>query len=134
MLLSQALSTRDDLAHLEQRDPGLAGRFTELRDYLDQSQDDGASPVSLVLGSARLAPADLRPTTPDRRKLADELTRLLEQIRQLDGFASFGMPPVDRGVAGAGERRPDRDVQHQQAAAATRCCSLEDGIAVTRTA
>ncbi|MET9735072.1 CHAT domain-containing protein [Streptomyces sp. NPDC006458] len=76
VLLSQALDTRSDLSDLNERHPGLASRFTHLRDMLDPPAHD-------------IAPQ----ADADRGRLADEFTELLEEIRALDGFASFALPP-----------------------------------------
>jgi hypothetical protein len=93
VLLSQALDTRSDLTDLRQLHPDLARRFTELRDVLDQPAEDTAGPVGLTLGAARATSDGARPVARDRQKLADEFTEVQEQIRRLDGFSSFGLPP-----------------------------------------
>jgi hypothetical protein len=102
VLLSQALDTRSDLTDLRQQHPDLARRFTELRDVLDQPVEDTPGPVSLTLGAARATGGGARPIARDRQQLADEFTKVQEQIRQLDGFSSFGLPPsVDELLAEA---------------------------------
>ena len=73
VLLSQALGTRSDLTDLQRHYPGLARRFVELRDLLDQP--DRA----------------LR----DRCGLADELDAIRARIRAMDGFSTFGLPPSE---------------------------------------
>jgi hypothetical protein len=74
VLLSQALDTRSDLTDLQQQQPALASRFIELRGLLDQ-QSPSPGP------------------TADRHRIAAEFSRVLERIRTMDGFASFGLPP-----------------------------------------
>ncbi|GAA1001108.1 CHAT domain-containing protein [Acrocarpospora macrocephala] len=86
VLLSQSLATRGDLSELVDRHPALAGRFTELRDLLDASPEDGG------LVRPRFGRPD--DATADRHRLAQELAGLLETIRERDGFASFGLPPT----------------------------------------
>ncbi len=93
VLLSQALDTRSDLTDLRQQHPDLARRFTELRDVLDQPMEDTPGPVSLTLGAARAMGGRARPLARDRQQLAAEFMEVEEQIRQLDGFSSFGLPP-----------------------------------------
>ena len=84
VLLAQALETRTDLTDLREHHRPLAARFTELRTLLDQP---------LVPGPDGTAPDPVR-WAEDRREAATELTALLEQIRALDGFASFAAPPT----------------------------------------
>jgi len=75
VLLSQTLETRSDLTDLRESHPGLAERFVGLRDLHDQP----APPP----GQA----------DPGRYQAAKEMAGLLKQIRGLEGFASFGLPP-----------------------------------------
>jgi CHAT domain/Tetratricopeptide repeat len=74
VLLNQALDTRSDLTDLRQQHPALASRFIELRGLLDQ-QSPSSGP------------------TADRHRMAGEFARVIERIRAMDGFASFGLPP-----------------------------------------
>ena len=90
VLLSQALDTRDDLTDLRQHYPALAEHFISLRDRLDQPQDPHPAP-SVLNPDALLAPPGQ--TAQDRGRLAGELATVLEQIRALEGFATFGLPP-----------------------------------------
>ena len=46
VLLSQALSTRGDLSELRERDPQLAARFVELRDWLDRPSPVASSDLA----------------------------------------------------------------------------------------
>lgn len=89
VLLGQLLATRGDLAGLREREPGLAARFERLRGRLDDAALH--DPLqSVTLGDP------LRPTGVEaRRRMAAELTETLAQIRALDGFASFLLPPDD---------------------------------------
>jgi hypothetical protein len=87
ILLSQALDTRNDVTDLRARHPDLAARFTELRDLLDQPDADepSVSPLGASPGS--------RAQERDRHRLTAEIETLIDRIRELDGFASFGLPP-----------------------------------------
>ncbi|MFE2552100.1 CHAT domain-containing protein [Streptomyces sp. NPDC059355] len=73
VMLGQALENRSDLTDLYERSPELAARFAELRDLLDR-------------------PADA--SVGDRHRPAEEFTAVLAEIRALDGFASFALPPT----------------------------------------
>ena len=92
VMLSQVLDTRNDLTELQHRDPGLAARFAELRNYLDQSPRESALTISLA---SNTDPAVDQPdyAARNRRNIAHELAAVLKRIRGLDGFASFGLPP-----------------------------------------
>ncbi len=90
VLLSQALDTRDDLTDLRRQHRDLATRFTDLRDRLDRPEDTYLSailedtPVTAVPGLA----------AEERRGLAEQLADTLSEIRTLDGFSTFGLPPA----------------------------------------
>jgi len=86
LLLSQAYETRSDLTDLRRAHPGLAERFAGLRDRLNQPPDQppGETPGEQQ-GTAG------QPT--DRRLLARQLDETLAEIRGLDGFATFALPP-----------------------------------------
>ncbi|MEV0033932.1 CHAT domain-containing tetratricopeptide repeat protein [Nocardia sp. NPDC050793] len=75
VLLSQTLETRSDITELRAAHPPLAARFEDMRDALD-------------------TPAD--PTAPAeyRESLASQFGLLLNQIRGLPHFGSFGLPPT----------------------------------------
>jgi hypothetical protein len=92
VLLSQALDTRSDLSDLRQRNPILAGRFAQLRELLDQVPGSTTNEAPF----SNWAHASDHQDEPgnDRYRLAEEFTTVIEQIRALDGFASFGRPPT----------------------------------------
>ncbi|MGC0327681.1 tetratricopeptide (TPR) repeat protein [Streptomyces sp. SAI-170] len=76
VLLSQALNTRNDLTDLRRLRPGLAERFTRLRDLLDQPAPGGPGPAE------------------ERHRLAQEFAATLAQIRADEEFRRFGLPPA----------------------------------------
>jgi tetratricopeptide (TPR) repeat protein len=80
-MLNQALDTRGDLSELRRKHPGVAARFEELRNLLDQDADPAPGHLGTV-------------TTPDRHLLAEELAATLARIRAHEEFASFGLPPT----------------------------------------
>ena len=88
VLLSQALDTRSDLTDLRSQHPGLAARFTELRNHLDQPEDTSRPGTSQVPISAAVGREE------ERRQLVGEFMAILGEIRALEGFASFGLPPT----------------------------------------
>ncbi|MFJ4653611.1 CHAT domain-containing protein [Nocardia sp. NPDC088792] len=90
VLLSQALHVRGDLTDLAVRHQDLADRFTELRDLLDRDRS---------LDDAVYA-------APDRHQLAGEFEDLLGRIRELDGFASFALPPTRDELLAAAAHGP----------------------------
>ena len=93
VLLSQALSTRSDLTDLRQRHPGLATRFASLRDQLDAPARPSSLAAETAPGTGSAA-AEYQAIADDRHRLAAELAAVLEQIRGLDGFESFALPPA----------------------------------------
>ena len=123
VLLGQALDTRTDLTALTKRHPGLAARFTVLRDDLDRADDPSGPPTALPHpGQARFTapPDDLEwagdpPGSPTalpgtdltadgraeaasrdrerRRAAASAFDQLIAEIRQLPGFHGFLRPP-----------------------------------------
>ncbi|GAA0981742.1 CHAT domain-containing protein [Acrocarpospora macrocephala] len=115
VLLSQTLHTRSDLTDLRARHPHLADQFIALRDLLDQPTPAESSTSAAALAepvSVSSPTEDLRQAgdaTPrrasageatrwqeesDRHRAAAEMAALLRQIRALEGFNSFALPPT----------------------------------------
>lgn len=91
VLLSQALETRSDITELQRQHRGLADRFIDLRDRLDKAPDRSgpdANGADLAMVTDRLGR-----TAEDQRLLAQQFAETLAEIRALDGFGSFGLPP-----------------------------------------
>ena len=84
LLLSQALDTRTELTDLRRQHPQLAQRFAELRDRLNQ-------PPSASPGGCNPRP---EVQAEERRRTAGQLEATLTEIRRLDGFAAFALPPA----------------------------------------
>jgi hypothetical protein len=82
LLLSQAYETRSDLTDLRGDHPRLAERFAGLRDRLNRPPD-----------AAPGGPPGRGGQPEDRRLLARQLDETLAEIRGLDGFATFALPP-----------------------------------------
>jgi hypothetical protein len=101
VLISQALDSRSDLTELQHAHPGLAERFASLRARLDQPADDTAALAALVAGLGQPAGGDT-----DRHRLAADLASTMAEIRTLDGFASFGLPPTTSDLLDQGQRGP----------------------------
>ncbi|MGI9003118.1 MAG: CHAT domain-containing protein [Pseudonocardia sp.] len=87
ILLSQALDTRSDLTDLHVHHPALAERFVELRDQLDHSGD-----IPALIGGPDMAAGPQR-RGADRHQLAAAFEATVTAIRELDGFATFLLPP-----------------------------------------
>ncbi|WP_460397306.1 CHAT domain-containing protein [Actinophytocola sediminis] len=103
VLLSQGLEIRADLTELRAARPDLAARFADLRRRLDQetSQTVHTDPVAGRTRSTTelyLALPDNTNTsdTAERVRLTGELAATLRDIRAVDGFATFGLPPTTR--------------------------------------
>ena len=94
VLLSQALDTRDDLTDLGRDHPDLAQRFTELRDRLDQRAHVLSIPLAGTAGDTGAAVAQLTAATEQRRRLVGQFHAVLAEIRKLDKFTAFGLPPA----------------------------------------
>jgi hypothetical protein len=90
VLLSQALDTRSDMTDLRQKHPGLATILATLREQLDQPSDA----VRQLIHPGDAAEIPLGQAAERRRDLARQLAEALAEIRALDGFASFGLPPT----------------------------------------
>ncbi|MFF4361146.1 CHAT domain-containing protein [Streptomyces sp. NPDC001604] len=92
VLLSQALETRSDLTDLSEHHPGLARRFAELRQKLDEPTSTTAATEASI--EAEVLELQQDRLVQDRHRLAEEFTALLTEIRNLDGFSSFALPPT----------------------------------------
>ena len=97
VLLGQALDTRTDLTALAERHPGLAARFTVLRDNLDRAGDPAGPPTALPPGTdetgtdgrAEAARRDME----RRRAAAAAFDQVIAEIRRLPDFDGFLRPP-----------------------------------------
>lgn len=92
VLLGQALEIRSDLTDLRGRHPELAQRFTELRDRMDQPADTQVAVEDDGDGAPHQLHQEL--AVQNRHRLAEEFTAVLAEIRTLEGFASFALPPT----------------------------------------
>jgi tetratricopeptide (TPR) repeat protein len=88
VLLGQLLDTRGDLTGLQEAHPQLAARFTALRDVLDQDADPAL------------------PGDGNRIGAATELAATLREIRGLDGFATFALPPTADELLAVADQGP----------------------------
>ena len=92
VLQGQALDARTDLLKLHASYPALASMFLKLRDRLDAPDGPVAtSPATLTVNPPDQVTA--RVQASDRFQAAAALAELLDDIRQLDGFESFLLPP-----------------------------------------
>lgn len=88
IMLSQALDTRSDLTDLRARHPGLAARFIKLRDQVGQAGD-----LPVPIGDADAAASQEQRRLADRQQLAIAFEATVTEIRGLDGFRTFLLPP-----------------------------------------
>ncbi|MGW3247394.1 CHAT domain-containing protein [Streptomyces sp. NPDC001070] len=88
VLLGQLLDFRGDLTGLQEVHPQLAARFTALRDFLDRDADPAL------------------PGDGDRIGPAAELAATLREIRGLDGFATFALPPTADELLAVADQGP----------------------------
>ncbi|WP_327259604.1 MULTISPECIES: CHAT domain-containing protein [unclassified Streptomyces] len=104
VLLSQALDTRSDLTDLNRQRPDLAARFVQLRDKLDQPTSTATS----ADGSGETDTLTVRQdrTAHDRHRLARDFAQTLAEIRDLDEFASFALPPTTEELLSQAEQGP----------------------------
>ena len=96
VLLGQALDTRTDLTALAEQHPGLAARFTALRDDLDRAGDPAGPPAALPTGTDGTAEGRAEAARRDverRRAAAAAFDQVIAEIRQLPGFGGFLRPP-----------------------------------------
>jgi predicted metal-dependent phosphoesterase TrpH len=95
VLLGQALDTRTDLTALTVQHPGLAARFTVLRDDLDRAGDPARPPAATLSGTGGAAEGRAeaaRRDTERRRAATAAFDQLIAEIRQLPDFHSFLQP------------------------------------------
>ena len=107
VLLGQALDTRTDLTALAERHPGLAARFTALRDDLDRAGDPARLPATLPEGTEGIAAGRAEAASRDaerRRTTSAAFDQVITEIRRLPGFEGFlRSPPVAELLAAAAE-------------------------------
>ena len=105
VLLGQALDTRTDLTALAERHPGLAARFTALRDDLDRAGDPAGPAAALPPGTDGAAEGRAEAARRDmerRRAAAAAFDQVIAEIRRLPGFRRFSPAAAGGGAAGGG--------------------------------
>jgi len=90
VLLSQALEIRTDLTDLKDVAPEMADAYDRLRNALNKqpASRTGTRTVGESIGVTR--PVEV---PPDRTVLYRQFNAVVEEIRQIDGFAGFMMSP-----------------------------------------
>ncbi|WP_336114934.1 CHAT domain-containing protein [Streptomyces sp. PTD9-10] len=104
VLLSQALETRNDLTDLRKHHLELAERFSDLRERLD-SPAETATPGTTAPGQVADRPTAGEPPR-ERHLLARDFADLLAEIRTLDGFRTFALPPTPAELRAQANRGP----------------------------
>ena len=110
VLLGQALDTRTDLTTLTEQHPGLAARFTALRDDLDRA-DDPAGPLAAMPTGTEMAATEGRAEAARRgmerrRAAATAFDQVIAEIRELPDFHGFLRPPRLTELAAAASEGP----------------------------
>jgi tetratricopeptide (TPR) repeat protein len=100
VLLTQTLDMRTDMTELRARDPELARMLDEVAVALE-TVGVGVAEVSVLASGS---PASMR--REERRALAQQWDRLVEQVRRIDGFADFLRPPSVSGLQAAAVEGP----------------------------
>jgi tetratricopeptide (TPR) repeat protein len=103
VLAGDIFDTRALLLQLKRHDPELAGRFTTLRDKLNASSADEADALLPALDNLKGRGGD---RGIDRARASEEFDRLIEEIRQLPGFAEFLQPPSEMMIRSTAAEGP----------------------------
>lgn len=102
VLLGQALDTRTELTDLRRRSPDLAADYARLRDHLDLPARNALIGLSApedtetTSASNTITRSRMGAVFTDRNGLAREFDEVLERIRALEGFETFGSPPSEQ--------------------------------------
>ncbi|MFL1376030.1 CHAT domain-containing tetratricopeptide repeat protein [Nocardiopsis protaetiae] len=103
VLSGQVLDTRDDLARLRREHPGPAERFTSLVDLLDHMESGFPERPPGTVGPRS---DTARGGTVSRERIVREFSEALEEIRSLEGFSSFALPPTAEDLTADAEQGP----------------------------
>jgi tetratricopeptide (TPR) repeat protein len=110
VLLGQALDTRTDLTALTGEHPGLAARFTALRDDLDQADYTSGSAMTPQTGLDGVAMGArveaVRWDIERRQAIAVSFNEVIDEIRRLPDFHGFLRPPKMRELLAAAAQGP----------------------------
>ena len=100
IIAGSLLEMRTDISELRQKHPPLADRFLLLRDHLDQS--------SIAVDNAFPSAGKFEwISDADRRgDLGRKFDAILDEIRALEGFDSFLLPPKEADIMGAATKGP----------------------------
>ena len=96
VLLGQALDIRTDLTTLKAQHPDLAAQFTAACEQLEKFDEHSgrlvASPLGMEVTAADVRAEAAQRDVQRRRKTAEELDRVIAEIRTVQGFESFLRP------------------------------------------
>ena len=100
IIAGSLLEMRTDISELRQKHTRLADRFLFLRDHLDQS----SITVHHALSSAEKF--ELISNADRREDMGRKFDTILDEIRALEGFDSFLLPPKEADIMGAAKKGP----------------------------
>ncbi|GAA0977900.1 CHAT domain-containing tetratricopeptide repeat protein [Nocardiopsis tropica] len=111
VLLSQALNTRNELTDLQRIAPDLANRYAQLRNNLNspelpRSLETASATETSAANSDKQAVMSDQRMFQDRHLLASEFDAVLENIRTLDGFSTFGLNPSVQEIIREADQGP----------------------------
>ncbi len=116
VLLGQALNTRSELTELEQHTPELAAEYIRIRDLLNEPlpagqveiESDIDSSAQMMFGVNEMERARVRNDrlARDRHILVGDFDAVLEQIRTVEGFATFGLAPSTQELLNEANQGP----------------------------
>ncbi len=105
VLQAQALQLRSDVTDLAYQRPDLANRYTKIRDLLDRTSE-----TTINIATVAAEDTDPRPAPVGihlaRQRLAREFGAVLAQIRAVDGFEYFALPPPTQELIAQAEEGP----------------------------
>ena len=100
IIAGSLLEMRTDISELRQKHPSLADRFVSFRNHLDQSSVAVDNALSSAAKFEWISDADRR------GDMGRKFDAILDEIRALEGFDSFMLPPKEADIMGAAKKGP----------------------------
>lgn len=104
VMLGYIIDNRSDISNLRRGRPELADRFEGLRRALDSSAKEGAEQEGTPIAAAgrRVHYYGI----PRRQKLLNDIDELLREIRRIEGYEGFLLPPGEQEMMKLAESGP----------------------------